>query len=180
MLVGQLVVVDAVDHGQVGAFARGGDDDLPGARGQVSRGLLLGGEDAGAFEHDVDAEILVRQLGRIADRGDLELLAGGGDHVAIDHHFVRELAVHAVVAEQVGIGFNGAEIVDGDDFDVGAAGLNDGTEDVAADAAKTVDGDADCHVLTLLKEKLGGRARVSYNCAVTASTTALGVMPKCS
>ncbi len=30
------------------------------------RGLLLGGEDAGALEHDVDAELLVRQLGRVS------------------------------------------------------------------------------------------------------------------
>ena len=34
-------VVDAVDDGQVGAFAGGRDDHLLGAGGEVGRGLLL-------------------------------------------------------------------------------------------------------------------------------------------
>ncbi len=54
--------------------------------------------------------------------------------------------MHAVEAQQVRIGFHRAEIVDGNHFDIGAAGLDDGAQDVAADAAKTVDGDANCHL----------------------------------
>ena len=54
--------------------------------------------------------------------------------------------MHAVEAEQVGIGLDRAEIVDGHDLDIGTAGFDDGAQDIAADAAKTVDGDADCHI----------------------------------
>ena len=52
---------------------------------------------------------------------------------------MREAAVHAVVAQQVRVGLDGAEIVDRDDLDIGAAGLDDGAQDDAADAAKPVD-----------------------------------------
>ncbi len=51
-----------------------------------------------------------------------------------------------IVAQQVSIGLDRAEIVDRDDFDVGAARLDDGTENVAADAAEAVDGNLDSHV----------------------------------
>ena len=65
--------------------------------------------------------------------------------VAVDLHFVREAAMHAVVAQQMRVGLDRAEIVDGDDVDVLAAGFVDGAQDVAADAAKSVDGNSDCH-----------------------------------
>ena len=44
--------------------------------------------------------------------------------------------MHAVVAQQMGVGLDRAEIVDADDFDVLAAALGDGAQDVAADAAE--------------------------------------------
>ena len=68
VILGQLVVVDAVDDGEVGAFGGRRDQHALGAGGQMHRGLVLGGEDAGAFERDVDAEILPRQRGRVLDR----------------------------------------------------------------------------------------------------------------
>ena len=64
----QLVVVDAVDDGQVGTVGRRRNDDALGAGGEMRRGLVLGGEDAGAFERDIDVELLPRQLGRVLDR----------------------------------------------------------------------------------------------------------------
>ncbi|MGY3646526.1 hypothetical protein ACVWW2_001817 [Bradyrhizobium sp. LM4.3] len=42
----------------------------------------------------------------------------------------------AVEAKQMGVGLDRAEVVDADDLDVLAAGLSDGPQDVAADAAK--------------------------------------------
>jgi hypothetical protein len=65
------------------------------------------------------------------------------------------------------IGLDRAEVVDGDDFDVGAAGFDDGAEHVAADAAKTVDGNFHSHFGSLPMDNLfaksgrgeGGRAR---------------------
>ena len=94
----------------------------------------------------LDAELLVRQLGGVLDRRHLELLPVGRDGVALDLHFEGEAAVHAVEAEQVGIGFDRAQIVDRDDLDVVVpVALNDGAQDVAADAAKAIDSDADSH-----------------------------------
>ena len=70
--LGQLVVVDAVDDGEVDAVGRRRDQHALGAGGQMRRRLLLRGEDAGAFQRDVDAERLPRQLRRVLDRGDLD------------------------------------------------------------------------------------------------------------
>ena len=81
----------------------------------------------------------------ILDRGDLELLLADGDGVALDLDLMREAAVHAVVAQQMRIGLDRAEIVDGDHVDVLAARFVDGAQDVAADAAKSVDGNSDGH-----------------------------------
>ena len=73
------------------------------------------------------------------------------DRVAVDRDLVREAAVHAVVAQQMRVGLDRAEIVDGDDLDVLAAGFVDGAQDVAADAAKSVDGNSDGHASFSLK-----------------------------
>ena len=62
----ELVVVDAEDDGDVGAVGGRRDDDALGAGLEVGRRLVLDGEDAGAFERDVDAQGLVRQLRRVA------------------------------------------------------------------------------------------------------------------
>ena len=61
-----------------------GDEHALGAGGQMRRGLVARGEDAGAFQRDVDAEVPVRQLRRVLDRGDLDLAAADVDRVAVD------------------------------------------------------------------------------------------------
>ena len=53
--------------------------------------------------------------------------------------------MHGIEAQQMGVGLDRAEIVDADDFDILAAGFRDRPQDVAADAAKSVDRDPDCH-----------------------------------
>ena len=108
----QLVVVDAHDDGEIGAVGRGGDDDLLGAGLEVFRGGLALGEDAGAFERDVDPELFPRQLRRVALGGDADLAAAGVEPVLAGGHLVRIAAVDAVVAQQVRVGLDGAEIVD--------------------------------------------------------------------
>ncbi len=62
VLFGQLHMVDAEDDREIGAVGRGGNEHALGARGQVRGRLVARREDAGAFERDVDAERLVRQL----------------------------------------------------------------------------------------------------------------------
>ena len=81
----------------------------------------------------------------ILDRQNLELFLADADGVAVDGHFVREAAMHAVVAEQMGVGLHRAEVVDRHHVDVLAAGFEDRADDVAADAAKSVDGNSDGH-----------------------------------
>ena len=51
-----------------------------------------------------------------------------------------------VVAQQVGVGLDRAEVVDRDDLDVGAARLDDRPQHVAPDPAETVDCHLDRHV----------------------------------
>ena len=50
-------------------------------------------------------------------------------------------AVHGIEAQQMRIGLDRGEIVDGHDLDVLAVRFGDGAQHVAADTAKPVDGD---------------------------------------
>ena len=54
------------------------------------------GEEAGAFEHQLDAVGLVRQLGRIALGGDLDALAVDDEILAIGRDRPRILTVNGV------------------------------------------------------------------------------------
>src|SRR5438046_596695 len=67
--------------------------------GGVLGGVIAVGEQAGRFEDDVDAEILPRQLCRIAHREDLELVAVDGNGVLSGFDFGVQVAEHRVVLE---------------------------------------------------------------------------------
>ena len=56
--------------------------------------------------------------------------------------------MHGIEAQQMRIGFDRSEVVDADDFDIRAAGLRDSPQHIAADAAKPVDCDPDCHSIS--------------------------------
>jgi hypothetical protein len=117
-----------------------------GAAGDVRAGLRLGGEQAGALEHDVDVVVLPRNLGRVAHGVDLDALAVDDDVAAFRGNLARELAVRGVVLGQVRVGGGIAEVVDRDHFEfAGAAGLVDRAQHVATDAAVAVDRDLDRH-----------------------------------
>jgi hypothetical protein len=73
-----LVVVHAHHDGEVVVLGGGADEHLLGARGEVGRGLLLVGEEAGALEHHVDAELLPGELFRVLSPSDLDLVV---DHL---------------------------------------------------------------------------------------------------
>ena len=45
-----------------------------------------------------------------------------------------------IEAQQMGVGFHRPQIVDADDFDIGAPRLDDCAQHVAADTAKAIDG----------------------------------------
>src|SRR6476659_8191987 len=101
--------------------------------------FVLGGENAGALERDVNAELLPGQLRRVFDRRDLDGAVAAIDAVALDGDFAGEAAMYGIVAKQVCVGLDRGEIVDGEDLDVLAPGLDGGAQNVAADAAKSVD-----------------------------------------
>ena len=145
VILGQLVVVDAIDHGEVGAVGGRRDEHALGAGGQMQRRLVLGGEDAGAFHRDVDAEIFPGQRRGILHGGHLDRAVADADGVALHGDFAGEAAMHAVEAQKMRVGFDRAEIVDAHHLDVRAAAFGDGAQDIAADAAKPVDGNPDCH-----------------------------------
>ncbi len=117
--------------------------------------LVAGRENSGAFERDIDAKISVRQIARILNRSHLDGTATGIQCVAMNCDGVGEPAMDAIEAEQVRIGFNRAEIVDRDDFNIGAPAFDDGAQHVAADPTEAVDRDLDCHSCLLFVSAAG-------------------------
>ena len=148
MIAAELLVVDAVDDGQIDALAGCGNQHPPGAGFDMGAGLGSVGEEAGAFQRDINAKFLVGQLARVALCGHADALAVDDEIGAISLHIAGEAAMHGVTLEQQCIHFCVAKIVDRDDFDVGAALLKDGAKHQAADAPETVDGNL--HVSALL------------------------------
>jgi hypothetical protein len=136
--------VDAEGDGHVRLLGGGGDDHLLGAGLEVLGGVGAGGEEAGRLDHDVDAEVAPGQSGRIALGEDLDLVAAGDDRVAVDLDPAGVAAEDRVVLEQVGHRGRVDEVVDRDEVDVRARLLG-GPEDVAPDAAETVDADLHSH-----------------------------------
>ena len=147
---GQGVVVDLVDDGLVGVVAGRADQDPLGAGRQVGAGLVLGGEDAGALEGDVHLQLGVRQVGGVALGRDLDLARADIDPILARGHRAGEAAVDRIVAEQVGVGLDRTQIVDRHNLDIRAARFDDGAQDVAADAAKSIDGNLDGHGVPFL------------------------------
>ena len=145
MLARQLVVIDAIDDRQIGLVARCRDEDLLGPGFQMGGRLVARGEEAGAFHGDVDADLAPGQGFRIALGGHLDRAATDIDRVALDRDRTGEAAMDTVIADEMGIGLDRTEIVDRDDFDIGAARFDDRPKHIATDAAKTVDCDANCH-----------------------------------
>ena len=144
----------------------------------MGRGLFLRGEEAGAFERDVDAEIPVRQLRRVLDRRDLDALAVDDDEIAVDLHLCGELAVHGIVAEQVGVGLDGTQIVDRHDLDVRTTAFHDSAQDVAPDTPEAVDRDLHRHCSSSFLRRGSSLIKDCDSCRIF-STTASAVMPKC-
>ncbi len=101
------------------------------------------GEETGRLEHDVDAQILPGQLGRVAQRQHFELVAVHGDAVGFGLDLRVQVAQHRVVLQQVGERVRAGQIVDCDEIDVLIA--ERGAHDVAADASEPVNANPDRH-----------------------------------
>ena len=136
--------VDAEDDRDVLALGRGADDDLLGA-GIDMRPRLRGiGEDAGALEDDVDAEVAPRQGGRVALGQDLDLAAVDDDRRVAGTDVARVGAIGRVVLEQERVHLRVDQVVDGHDLHVRGT-LDERLERLSTDPAEAVDTDACGH-----------------------------------
>src|SRR5258706_7636251 len=104
----------------------------------LRRRLALG-EDAGAFERDIDPELAPRQFRRVALGGDADLAAADIHPVVAARDLAREAAVDAVVLQQMRVGGDRSQIVDADDFDLAVLVLVGRAQYQAADAAEPID-----------------------------------------
>ena len=87
----------------------------------------------------------MRQVSGVAHGRAEEFAAANDDRVTVHFNRLVQPAMHGIILQEVGIGGHGAEVVDGDDFDVLAVMLDDGTQNETANAAKTIDCNANGH-----------------------------------
>src|SRR5688500_15048978 len=110
-------MIDAVNDSQVGILAGRGYQHGLGA------GLLLllisraVGEVAGAFKHQLDAQLAVRKVGWVALGGYADPLAIDDQILTLGGHLARIFAVDAIAGEEPGVGLGVREIVDGDELE---------------------------------------------------------------
>ncbi|MCY1430939.1 hypothetical protein D9M71_468980 [compost metagenome] len=143
---GQAALVDAVDH-------RGVDRGLAGHRLREQHARRAGGEealaigtgvpDAGAFQHQVDAQAGPVDGFRLGVAQHLHALAVDLQAAAGGAHFAGEAAVGGVEAGQVFQARQVGQIVQRDDGKTGpGAALVQGAEHAATDAAVAVEGNS--------------------------------------
>ena len=106
--------------------------------------LVRVGEQAGRLDHQVDAEGLPWQLGRVFVTEELDVVAVDLDRLAFGLDRRAERAECGVVLEEVGERLGVADVVDGDDLETRLQ-VPRRAIDVAADAAEAVDADLECH-----------------------------------
>jgi len=143
-LVGVLVLV-SVDTEHVGrdvvTLGRGGDHNLLGTRGEVLGGARGVDEDAGTFNDNVDTESRPRELERVTGGNNFDHLAVDGDVGVVDNLDIGfKGAEDRVVLDQVGGLLDSARVVDGDNVEHRVGASVPAAQEVAANAAETVDG----------------------------------------
>ena len=147
VVLGQGLLVDAVDDGGKVVARGSGDDDFLRAGVDVSLRLRLGGVEAGALEHDIHADLLPGKIRGVLLGVDLDLLAVDDDGALFGFDLVGESvsALRAVVLEKMGEHLGIGQVVDGDDFI--ARRTEHLPERKTADPTETVDSNSDifCH-----------------------------------
>ena len=136
--------VDAEDDRDVLVLGRRADDHLLGAGIDVRPRLRGIGEDAGALEDDVDAEVAPRQGGRVALGEDLDLAPVDDDRRVAGTDVARVRPVGRVVLEQERVHLRVDQVVDRHDLHVRGT-LDERLERLSTDPAEAVDTDACGH-----------------------------------
>jgi hypothetical protein len=139
-----LLVVDAHDQHGVRLLRRRRDHDaFRATRLHMFVGVVTMRKPPGRLEHQIHAQILPRERGRILEGEDLERVAIDGDGVAGGADVRLQVAHDRVVLEQVGERAGICQVIDRDDVDVVV--VHDDAHDVAPDSAEAVDADLDRH-----------------------------------
>ena len=146
----EFTVVHADHERGVGARRWGGHDRATGTGREMSRCVVSGGERAGRLDDQVDTELCPGQIGGVALCEHRHLAAIEVEYPIVHVDVPAHLAVHGVIPEEVGERLDVAEIVHRNDFErgvegAGALAFDEGTNEVATDAAETVDGDTCRH-----------------------------------
>ncbi len=143
----QHLMVDAIDHRRVNVLAaRCGNHDLARATLQMEARLFLAREKTGALEHHIDTEVSPGQGRGITIGKHADPITIDDNRIAIDRDRTGKAAMRGIKSGQVGIGLCIAEVVDRNDLDrMPLATLVVGSQDVAADPAITIDGNAQGH-----------------------------------
>ncbi len=151
MLLGIILVfVDAQHDGQVFAFGRSRNDDFLGATGGdvidcafdglalLVHAVFLDGEQTGRLDHDVDAQVLPRDGGRIGLLEDLDFLAIDQQAIISNFDGAVEATIVRVVFEQVSHGLRIADVVEGDHFQFIWIQIADGLEHLTTNPPKSI------------------------------------------
>ena len=109
--------------------------------------FFLGQEQAGRFNDVFGTDFAPFKIGRVLFGRNADGLAVDDQFAVFDFDGAVELAVHGVVAQHVSHIFNINQVVDAYDFDI--VSFLGSTENQAADAAESVNTDANCHVIIL-------------------------------
>ena len=144
----QLVVVDAVNDRQIGAFGRSGDQNAFCAGFQMDFRFFGVGENACAFIDDVDVHFFPRQVVRIAFSQDFDGFAVDGNRIVGGGNFTGERTVNGIEFQQMSVGFRRTEVVNRNDVDVRTTGFRQSAESQTTDTAETINRNANCHVFS--------------------------------
>ena len=109
--------------------------------------LVAVGEEAGGLHDHVHAQLAPGEVGRLAFGEHLDRMAVGDEPVLGHFHVLEGAAVDGVVLQQVGHRRDVAEVVDGNDLDVGV--VHHGAERQASYAAESVNANFGCHAYPL-------------------------------
>ena len=138
-------MVDIIDDGGQIVAGRSGNNDLAGACVDMSLCLCLAGVEAGALEHDVNAQLAPGQFRSVRHLVDDDLLAVDNNVVVFAFALVEIngmtlrniVALRGVVLQQMRQHLGGSQVVDGDNLVAFRA--KHLTERQTADTSKTID-----------------------------------------
>ena len=116
-VVGNHVVVHTVDDGRVNiSLARCGNQHFFRAAFKMDIGFGFAGERAGAFHHQVHAQVAPGQFGGVAGGEERDFAAVDDEMGRIVGNVGIKAAVNGIEFGQMGVGFEATAGVDSDDF----------------------------------------------------------------